>query len=60
MRSLISRDRKYYLISLSQPPVEIVHDDPDDMQIVIRCPYCGTLTTVGNTRMISGFVGCDH
>lgn len=30
------------------------------MDVLIKCPYCGTLTTVGNTLMISGFVGCDH
>ena len=60
MRSLVSPDRKYYYLSISQPPVEIVHDDPDDMQIVIRCPYCGHKTTVGDTVMISGFIGCPH
>ena len=48
------------LISLSQPPVEIVKDADDPMDVLIKCPYCGTLTTVGNTLMISGFVGCDR
>lgn len=51
---------KKILISLSQPPVEIVKDADDPMDVLIKCPYCGTLTTVGNTLMISGFVGCDH
>lgn len=51
---------KKVLISLSQPPVEIVKDADDPMDVLIKCPYCGTLTTVGNTRMISGFVGCDR
>lgn len=51
---------KKVLISLSQPPVEIVKDADDPMDVLIKCPYCGTLTTVGNTLMISGFVGCDH
>lgn len=51
---------KKVLISLSQPPVEIVKDADDPMDVLIKCPYCGTLTTVGNTRMISGFVRCDH
>lgn len=51
---------KKVLISLSQPPVEIVKDADNPMDVLIKCPYCGTPTTVGNTRMISGFVGCDH
>lgn len=51
---------KKVLISLSQPPVEIVKDADDPMDVLIKCPYCGTLTKVGNTIMISGFVGCDH
>lgn len=51
---------KKVLISLSQPPVEIVKDAEDPMDVLIKCPYCGTLTKVGNTIMISGFVGCDH
>jgi hypothetical protein len=51
---------KKVLISLSQPPVEIVKDADDPMDVLIKCPYCGTLTTVGNTLMISGFVGCDR
>ncbi len=51
---------KKVLISLSQPPVEIVKDADDPMDVLIKCPYCGTLTTVGNTLMISGFVECDH
>lgn len=51
---------KKILISLSQPPVEIVKDADDPMDVLIKCPYCGTLTKVGNTLMISGFVGCDH
>lgn len=51
---------KKVLISLSQPPVEIVKDADDPMDVLIKCPYCGTLTTVGNTLMIIGFVGCDH
>lgn len=51
---------KKVLISLSQPPVEIVKDADDPMDVLIKCPYCGTLTTVGNTLMISGFVGCNR
>ena len=51
---------KKVLISLSQPPVLVVKDADDPMDVLIKCPYCGTLTKVGDTRMISGFVGCDH
>lgn len=50
---------KKVLISLSQPPVLVVKDADDPMDVLIKCPYCGTLTKVGDTRMISGFVGCD-
>ena len=35
-------------------------DEDDDMNTVIICPYCGKPTTVGDTVMISGFVGCDN
>jgi hypothetical protein len=51
---------KKVLISLSQPPVLVVKDADDPMDVLIKCPYCGTLTKVGNTIMISGFVGCDY
>lgn len=35
-------------------------NEEDEMQTVIKCPYCGAITTVGETVMISGFVGCNH
>ena len=35
-------------------------DEEDDMYTLIRCPYCGKATTVGDTVMISGFVGCNN
>lgn len=35
-------------------------DEKNDMNTVIRCPYCGKPTTVGDTAMINGFVGCDN
>ena len=38
---------------------EIIEEKEDQMQTVIKCPYCGEITTVGQTVMISGFVGCD-
>ena len=48
-------------ISNRDADAEIIKLDPnDEMKTVIKCPYCGQLTTVGKTRMISGFVGCDN
>lgn len=53
-------DGKYIAISLTQPPAPIIKDDPDEMEVVIKCPYCGQETKVGLTYMISGFVGCGN
>lgn len=39
---------------------EIIEEKEDEMQTIIKCPYCGAVTTVGNTIMISGFVGCNN
>ena len=39
---------------------EVIKEMPDMMETVIRCPYCGSKTTVGQTLMISGFVGCPN
>lgn len=40
---------------------EIIKEDlEDDMKTIIKCPYCGKQTTVGETIMISGFVGCPN
>ena len=39
---------------------EVIEEKEDGMQTVIKCPYCGAITTVGETMMISGFVGCNN
>lgn len=39
-------------------PVIEIHED--DMKCVIECPYCSHRTTVGETLMISGHVGCPN
>lgn len=53
-------DGKYIALSITQPLIPIVRDDPDEMMIIIKCPYCGHETKVGLTYMISGFVGCEN
>lgn len=55
-----TRGGKYIVISLKQPPIPIIKDDPDEMEVIIKCPYCGQETKVGLTYMISGFVGCEN
>ena len=40
--------------------MEILEYNDDDMEIVVRCNNCGKPTKYGETRMISGFVGCDN
>lgn len=55
-----TRGGKYIVISLTQPPIPIIKDDPDEMEVIIKCPYCGQETKVGLTYMISGFVGCEN
>ena len=57
---MISDDRKLVFLSLTQPPIPIIKDAENEMDVVIECPYCGHITKVGDTFMISGFVGCDH
>ena len=39
---------------------EIIQESEDEMETIIRCPYCGKPTTIGDTLMISGFVGCPN
>lgn len=51
-------DGKYIALSITQPLIPIVRNDPNEMMIIIKCPYCGQETEVGLTYMISGFVGC--
>lgn len=32
----------------------------DECDLIVRCNNCGLLTKYGDTRMCSGFVGCDN
>lgn len=57
---MISNDRKLIFLSLTQPPIPVLQDAENEMDVVIECPYCGHRTKVGCTYMINGFVGCDH
>lgn len=40
--------------------MEILEPNDDEMEMIVRCNNCGKPTRYGNTRMISGFVGCDN
>lgn len=40
--------------------MEILEDNVDEMEMIVRCNNCGKPTKYGKTRMISGFVGCDN
>ena len=37
---------------------EVLVDNEDEMEVIVKCPYCGRPTKVGDTLMISGYVGC--
>lgn len=53
-------DGKHIALSVTQPPMPIIKDDPNEMEVIVKCPYCGQETKVGLTYMISGFVGCKN
>ena len=40
--------------------MEIIKEHIDPLKTLVRCNNCGRVTEYGNTRMISGFVGCDN
>lgn len=40
--------------------LEVLEENEDEMEMVVRCNNCGQPTKYGLTRMISGFVGCDN
>lgn len=48
------------IASLTQPPLEILEDHEDEMEVIVKCPNCGQPTPYGLTRMISGYIGCDN
>lgn len=57
-----ARRMNKYILSICNrdADAEIIEEKEDEMETVIRCPYCGAVTTVGQTIMFSGFVGCDN
>lgn len=38
----------------------VLEENDDEMEMVVRCNNCGKPTKYGETRMCSGFVGCDN
>lgn len=40
--------------------IEILEYNENEMEMIIRCNNCGKPTKYGETRMCSGFVGCDN
>ena len=38
----------------------VLQDNDDEMEVIVRCNNCGQPTKYGETRMCSGFVGCDN
>ena len=40
--------------------MELIEDNEDPMERIVRCNNCGKPTKYGETRMCSGFVGCDN
>lgn len=52
--------RTEILSSLTQPPLKVIKDNEDDMEVIVECPYCHSHVKYGETLMISGFIGCPH
>lgn len=40
--------------------MELLEDNIDPLERIVRCNNCGKPTKYGETRMCSGFVGCDN
>lgn len=40
--------------------MEILEENEDKLEMIVRCNNCGKPTKYGLTRMCSGFVGCDN
>lgn len=38
----------------------VLEENEDEMETIVLCNNCGMATKYGQTRMISGFVGCDN
>lgn len=55
-----SSDGKTMLMSIFGKKLEILQDNENDMEIIVRCHNCGQPTPYGLMRMCSGYVGCDN
>ncbi len=40
--------------------MEILEDNQDEMEVVVRCNNCGKPMKYGKIRMINGYVGCGN
>ena len=40
--------------------MELIEDNEEPMERIVRCNNCGKATKFGETRMCCGFVGCDN
>ena len=40
--------------------MEILEYNDDELEMIVRCNNCGKPTKYGETRMCSGYVGCDN
>lgn len=47
-------------LAIFADPVPVIELHEDEMQCVIECPYCHERTTIGETIMNSGFIGCPN
>lgn len=51
---------KYMPSSIFGPRMQILQDAENDDDVIVRCLNCGQPTRYGETRMCSGYVGCDN
>ena len=57
---MTEKKRAWLSLTCAEANAEIIEDNEDEMKAVILCPYCKQRTEVGETMMISGFVGCPN
>lgn len=50
--------KPYIVLSIFGKGAEILIDDEDEMNVTVKCPYCGRPTKVGDTAMMCGVVYC--
>ena len=46
--------------SIFKKGAEIIKDNDDEMEIIIKCPNCGKPIKYGDLRIISGYSGCEN